>query len=135
MNTDDKERHFCAIDTADGREFRVIDHGHSLHHPHDIDTAEDVSDNQKISQSVGQNPYGYQSVDDVEPGIEFIKDVTDAQITAGVEQTFRELRSMESSDEDFVQLVENADEHKETISRILQGRRDNIREILKDKFR
>ena len=135
MNSDIRGRHFCGVETANGWEFRVIDHGHSLHHPNDIEGPNDVEDHANITKSVGHAAYPFQSADDVEDGITVVKNVTEAEISNVLDRTFQELREMDTTDEDFVTLLDEAEEHKETIRRILVTRQDNIRDIVEDRFR
>lgn len=134
LNTDDQERHFCAIQSEDGREFRVIDHGHSLLHILDRQNDGEVQGLDNIYQSVGHDPYPYSSVDEVRDAIARIQEVSDVEINNMIEKSFTELEMVVQDDEDFLQLLDQQDFHKFQLNELLQERRDHIEDILEDKF-
>lgn len=134
LNTDDKQTHFCSIDTVEGLEFRVIDHGHTLLQTLHRQNEGNLEGYDRIHRSVGKNPYPFTSANEVEKGIKKLESVTDSEIKEMVDKSFRELRSMDTDDEDFVELLANEDDHKDVLINILTERRDEIRRIIDDKF-
>lgn len=134
LNTDDKQTHFCAIETEMGREFRIIDHGHTLLQTLYRHNEGEVDGYEHLHKSVGKNPYPFSTVEVVEDGISKIESITNNQIAHVLDQSFEELRTLDTDDEDFVDFLSNEDHHKSQLQRVLRERRENIRKIIADKF-
>lgn len=134
LNTDDQQRHFCAIETEAGREFRVIDHGHSLLQTLYRHNEGEVDGYENIHKSVGKNPYPFSDVEEVEDGISKVEAVTDNGINRVLSKSFQELHTLDTDDEDFVDFLEKEEDYKERLRRVLRERRDNIRAIMEDKL-
>lgn len=134
LNTDDKQDHFCAVETELGREFRVIDHGHALLQTLHRHNNGKVNGYDRLNRSVGKNPYPFSRVEHVEDAISRIESISNDQIDLALERSFAELRSLDTNDQDFVEFLEREQHHKYQLQRLLRERRDHIQDIVEDKF-
>lgn len=130
MNTDDKTEHFRTVEQNGAKRVYAFDHGHTLHQ------ANNVEDKEKLKQDVGQrpNPYGFESVSEVNPGIRLIKGVQDDDVRRIVRHSLDQIRRTAPSDPDIEVLLNDADTHTATVTDLLRVRRDQINHIMESKF-
>lgn len=132
MNTDDKAEHFRTVGREGEKRVYAFDHGHTLHQANSFDGQ--VETNDRIRQSVGQNPYNYGSPSKVTSGVELIQGTTDEETRRVVRKSLDQIRRASPDDPDIESLVEDADTHTTTVVNILRERRRNIDQIIKSKF-
>lgn len=134
MNTDDKTSHFWTVPTAAGEKLYIVDHGHTLHRANSFDGVGAVPDHEKIARSVGKDHYQFNSVDEIEQGIELIESVEDEAIRRTVDAALDELRTLDADYSGLTAFLDDAEYHRALVVTILQCRRDAFETIMQDKF-
>lgn len=131
QNYDDKENHFWTIETENGRELHIVDHGHTLHRGLDYESPQEFDDLDAPTNKAGDNPghYGVQSTDDVEGALNMISDITDKDIEGIVNRAISQIESLSVDHQEISEFLEEKDLHRECATRLLKTRRDNIREL------
>jgi len=133
MNTDDKQPHFWTVPASTEKRLYIVDHGHTLHRANNFDGVDSVADHPKIRSSVGKRHYQFTALEEVQPGIDRIREVTDAEIRSTVESALDELRALDADHSGLSTFLEEAEYHRALAVTILRYRRDHLTEIMREK--
>lgn len=133
VNHDDKPDHFWIVN-GERKELWIVDHGHTVpRHPH-LTGPQEARESNQLEGPASNNNHFFDSVNEVQKGIDVIKSAEDEEIIRTIELVLDEFEQLDIDDPRMDAFLENKEGYKLATVVALKRRKDNIESIMEQKY-